>query len=73
MERLSCLEHVNDQTDATIAAILLKAVEGGPWDLHAQIKHGSEFVFARTVKDISDSIHINKPKTQRTTLMTPSI
>lgn len=38
MERLSCLEHDNDQTDATLCDILWKDVEGEPWALHAQIK-----------------------------------
>lgn len=57
MERLSCLAYDKDQTDVTLCDILWKAVKGEPWVLHNQTKEGIEFVFARAVEGLSDSIH----------------
>lgn len=56
MERLSCLAHHNDQTDATLFDILWKAVDSEPWALQVQTKQGIALFFARAAQGISISI-----------------
>lgn len=63
IERLSFLANDPEQTDDVIWSILWKAVEGGPWELHAQNKDGIKFVFSNAVEDfLVPSIIINYTK-----------
>lgn len=58
IERLLCLANGADQTDDGTYDVLWRAVEGEPWDLHAQTKDGIDFVFSKAVEVLSDYIHI---------------